>query len=152
MISDAGLDMVLEEFQRSPGIKILDFGVIEGSIRKNSLGVDGAKGIAAILLQNKILESLRLQDNDIGTIGGEIIGTALKHNKTLKHLKISENDLKTQGAEYVLRSAMNIHSLDLSKNFINKTIGPTLRNYLMSNQNLRRLNLEFNEIGVIGIE
>lgn len=50
MISDAGLDMVLEEFQRSPGIKILDFGVIEGSIRKNSLGVDGAKGIAAILL------------------------------------------------------------------------------------------------------
>lgn len=50
MISDSGLEMVLEELAKSPGIKHLDLGVLEGSIRKNSLGVDGAKCIAAIIL------------------------------------------------------------------------------------------------------
>ena len=52
-------------------------GIIEGSIRKNSIGIEGAKCIAAILLSNKSIESLRLQDNDIGMAGGEIIGAAL---------------------------------------------------------------------------
>ena len=50
MISDAGLEMVLEELAKSPGLKCLDLGVLEGSIRKNSLGTDGAKCLAAILL------------------------------------------------------------------------------------------------------
>ena len=95
MISDAGIEMVMEEFALSKGLHSLDLGVLEGSIRKNSLGVDGAKCIAAIILQNHILESIRLQDNDLGTTGGEIIGTALKSNNTLRHLKIAENDLKT---------------------------------------------------------
>jgi hypothetical protein len=50
MISDSGLEMVLEELAKSAGIKHLDLGVLDGSIRKNSFGVDGAKCIAAIIL------------------------------------------------------------------------------------------------------
>ena len=130
MISDNGLEMVLEEIAKSTGLKSIDLGVLEGSIRKNSLGVDGSKCIAAFILQNKYLETLRLQDNDIGSTGGEIIGTAMKSNKSLKHLKIAENDLKSQGAEYILKSATLLESLDISKNFIKPNIGPSLRDYL----------------------
>jgi hypothetical protein len=47
----------------------LDLGILEGSIRKNSFGIDGARCLAAILLQNKKLEILKLEDNDIGING-----------------------------------------------------------------------------------
>lgn len=70
--------MIVDELSKCKQLKGLDLGVLEGSIRKNSISVDGAKCLAAVLLQNKFLESLKLQDNDIGITGGEIIGTALK--------------------------------------------------------------------------
>jgi hypothetical protein len=65
-------------------IKTLDLGILEGSIRKNSFGIDGARCLAAILLQNKKLEVLKLEDNDIGINGAEIISIPLKRNKTIK--------------------------------------------------------------------
>lgn len=39
---------------------------------------------------------------------------------------------------------MNLVSLDLGKNFIKATIGPTLKQYVENNSNLKRLNLELN--------
>jgi hypothetical protein len=50
----------LEEFIKNHYIKTLDLGILEGSIRKNSFGIDGARCLAAILLQNKILTNLKL--------------------------------------------------------------------------------------------
>lgn len=79
-------------------IKYLDLGIFQGSIRKNSFGIDGARCLAAILLQNKTIQTLKLQDNDIGINGAEIISIPLKKNKAIKQLKISENLIKTQGA------------------------------------------------------
>jgi Ran GTPase-activating protein (RanGAP) involved in mRNA processing and transport len=84
--------------------------------------------------------------------GGEIIGTALKQNRTLKNLTIAENDLKLSGAEFILRSAMNLESLDLGKNYIKAGIGPSLKDYVEKNQNLRKLNLEYNELLAAGLE
>jgi hypothetical protein len=40
--------------------------------------------LAAVLLQNKTLEVLKLEDNDIGINGAEIISIPLKKNKQLK--------------------------------------------------------------------
>lgn len=84
MISEVGLSLILEEFIKNTFIRKLDLGVQDGSIRKNSFGIDGARCLAAILLQNKTLESLRLQDNDIGINGAEIISIPLKKNKQLR--------------------------------------------------------------------
>ena len=89
---------MLDDLVHNTYLKTLDLGVIEGSIRKNSLGIDGARCLAALLIQNKTLECLKLEDNDIGIAGAEIIAIALKQNKTLKHLKLAENLIKTQGA------------------------------------------------------
>ena len=55
MISEVGLSLVLEDLIKNSSLKILDIGIMEGSIRKNSIGIDGARCIAAILLQNKNL-------------------------------------------------------------------------------------------------
>lgn len=69
MISEVGLSLVLEELIKNVHLKVLDLGIMEGSIRKNSFGIDGARCLAAVLLQNKVIEVLRLEDNDIGING-----------------------------------------------------------------------------------
>lgn len=58
--------------------------------------------------------------------------------------------MKTAGSEFILKSATNIESLDLGKNYIKSGIGPTLKSYLESNANLKKLNLEYNELLVSG--
>lgn len=127
-------------------------GVLEGSIRKNSIEIDGAKCLAAIILHNKNIETLKLQDNDITMAGGEIIGAALKQNKTLKSLKIAENDLKTEGAEFIIRNSYNLEELDLGKNYITSKIGVIIKSFLDTSQNIRKLNFEFNELFQTGAE
>lgn len=69
MISEIGISLILDELIKNNHLKILDLGILEGSIRKNSFGIDGARCLASILLQNKTLEVLRLEDNDIGING-----------------------------------------------------------------------------------
>ncbi len=74
----------MENMLRNKYIKTIDLGVHEGSMRKNSFGIDGARCLAAVLLQNKTIECLKLEDNDIGINGAEIISIPLKKNTNLK--------------------------------------------------------------------
>jgi hypothetical protein len=55
MISEVGLSLILEELIKNAHLRSLNLGIEEGSIRKNSFGIDGARCLAAILLQNKTL-------------------------------------------------------------------------------------------------
>lgn len=55
MISEVGLSLILEELIKNTHLRSLNLGIEEGSIRKNSFGIDGARCLAAILLQNKTL-------------------------------------------------------------------------------------------------
>ena len=55
MISEVGLSLILEELIKNTHLRSLSLGIEEGSIRKNSFGIDGARCLAAILLQNKTL-------------------------------------------------------------------------------------------------
>ena len=98
MISGQGMESFIDDLISNTSLKHLDLGVLETSMRKNSLGIQGAVCLAALLVRNKTLESLSVNDNDFGSDGGEAIGIALAQNTTLKALKISENDLKSEGA------------------------------------------------------
>lgn len=60
MISEIGLEVIIDTLNKNQNLKSLDLGVIQTSIRKNSLGVSGVKCIVSILLNNKTLEKLRL--------------------------------------------------------------------------------------------
>jgi hypothetical protein len=77
MISGEGLELFLDDLIANTSIKSLDLGVIESSMRKNSLGIQGAVCIAALLIRNKTMQSLSISDNDFGPDGGECIGVAL---------------------------------------------------------------------------
>lgn len=77
MISGEGLELFLDDLITNTSIKSLDLGVIESSMRKNSLGIQGAVCIAALLIRNKTMQSLSISDNDFGPDGGECIGVAL---------------------------------------------------------------------------
>jgi hypothetical protein len=77
MISGEGLELFLDDLIANTSIKSLDLGVIESSMRKNSLGLQGAVCIAALLIRNKTMQSLSISDNDFGPDGGECIGVAL---------------------------------------------------------------------------
>ena len=46
----------------------------------------------------------------------------------------------------MLTNAIHLVNLDMGKNFIKSSIGPTLKKYLTVNKNLKKLNLELNEL------
>lgn len=152
MISGEGLELLLDDLIDNPRLKHLDLGVIEGSMRKNSLGIQGAVCVSALLIKNKVLESLSITDNDLGPDGGECIGIALSQNENLRILKMAENDLKSEGAIPIIKSAGYLEQLSLAKNFMKSDVGKPLAKLLKHSSLLKRLYIEFNELGVQGCQ
>ena len=77
MISGEGLEQILDELINHRTLKALDIGILDGSLKKNALSIQGAVCISALLIKNRVLESLSVNDNDFGCDGGECIGIAL---------------------------------------------------------------------------
>jgi len=150
MISGEGLELILDDLISNTHVKTLDIGVVEGSMRKNSLGIQGAVCVSAILIRNKIVENISINDNDLGPDGGECIGIALSQNTTLKVLRVAENDLKSEGAIPIIKSAANLEVLSLGKNFMKSDVGKPIAKLLKQTQNLKKLHLDFNELMVAG--
>ena len=65
MISEVGIEIIIDNLIKSQYLQTLDLGVITSSIRKNSIGREGAKSLVSLLLNNNILKKLVLQDNDL---------------------------------------------------------------------------------------
>jgi Ran GTPase-activating protein (RanGAP) involved in mRNA processing and transport len=148
MISGEGLELFLDDLIQNKSLKHLDLGVLEGSLKKNSLGIQGAVCISALLIKNKVLESLCINDNDLGADGGECIGIALQENDSIRILKVSENNLKSEGAIPIIKSAFNLTHLCLAKNGMKSDAGKPLARLLKSTPCLQKLSLEFNELSV----
>ena len=106
--------------------------------------------ISALLIKNKVLQSLSISDNDLGPDGGECIGIALSQNDTLQVLKVAENDLKSEGAIPIIKSANYLTQLSLAKNFMKSDVGKPLAKLLKLSSMLKRLFIDFNELGVQG--
>ena len=52
MVSGEGLELFLDDLIEDKNLKNLDLGVVEGSMRKNSLGIQGAVCLSALLIKN----------------------------------------------------------------------------------------------------
>ena len=150
MISGEGLEVFLDDLIPNLTLKHLDLGVVESSIRKNSLGIQGAVCIAAMLVRNKTLQSLAINDNDLGADGGECIGIALGQNDRLKVLKVAENKLKSEGAIPIINSAHNLEVLSLAKNQMKSDVGKPLQKLLKKSKLIKKLQLDYNEFMVHG--
>lgn len=79
-----------------------------------------------MLIRNKTLEALSVNDNDFGADGGECIGVALSQNDSLRSLKIAENDLRSEGAIPIINAAGFLEVLNLAKNSLKADVGPPL--------------------------
>ena len=150
MISGEGLEVLLDDLINSPTLRHLDLGILESSMRKNSLGLQGAVCIAAILVRNSNIMSMNLNDNDFDTDGGICIGVALSQNENLEILKIADNDIKSEGAMEIIKNAGNLVTLNLAKNALKSDVGKPLERLLTRSMKLKRLNLEHNDLGVHG--
>jgi Ran GTPase-activating protein (RanGAP) involved in mRNA processing and transport len=148
MISGEGLELLLDDLIQNTSLKVLDLGVLETSMRKNSLGIQGAVCIAALLIRNKTLENLALNDNDFGPDGGECIGVALSQNHSLRVLRIAENNLGSEGAIPIINSAEDLRVLNLAKNHLKADCGKPLKKLLRKTKRLTKLQLEYNELMV----
>lgn len=97
-----------------------------------------------------MLQSIAINDNDFGTDGGECIGVALSQNDTLRTLKIAENELGSEGAIPIINSAMHLEVLSLAKNNLKSDVGKPLEKLLKKSKMLRKLQLEYNDLMVVG--
>lgn len=150
MISGEGLEVLLDDLIASTTLKHLDLGVLDTSMRKNSLGLQGAVCIAAILVRNQNVQSLCVNDNDFDADGGICIGIALSQNENLEILKIADNDLRSEGAIAIIQNAGNLATLNLAKNDLKSDVGKPLERLLNKSRKLKRLSLEHNDLGVHG--
>ena len=149
-ISTEGLKIIQNEVIASSSLKYLNLGVTEGSFRVNNFSGDGGIIIARILLNNKSIETLILQENLLGEEAGDKIGAALIQNESLKKLVISDNKIRNKGARSILENGNGLISIDLSDNDISPEICYDLKNLIIYSKNLREVIWNGNYVGLKG--
>ena len=150
-ISTEGLKIIQHEVTSSSSLRYLNFGVCEGSFRVNNFSGDGGIVLARILLNNKSIETLILQENLLGEDAGDKIGAALIQNDTLKKLVLSDNKIRNKGARSILENGNSLVSLDLSDNDISPEICFDLKNLIIHSKYLREIIWNGNYVGLKGI-
>ena len=150
-ISTEGLKMIQNEISNSKFLKYLNLGVTEGSFRVNNFSGDGGIILARILLNNKSLETLILQENHLGEDAGDKIGTALIQNTTLKKLVISDNKIRNKGARSIIENGSNLVSINLSDNDISPEVCYELKNLIEHNKILKEIIWSGNYVGFKGV-
>ena len=150
-ISTEGLKIMQTEIIESKFLKYLNFGVYKGSYRINNFSGEGGMVIARIILNNKSIETLILQENLLGEESGTKIGIALLQNKHLKKLVISNNKIKNKGAKAIIENSRNLISLDLSYNEISPDVCHDLRYLMLKSKNLKEIIWNGNNVELKGI-
>ena len=150
-ISTEGLKIIQNEIANSKFLKYLNFGVSEGSFRINNFSGDGGIILARILLKNKSIETLILQENLLGEDAGDKIGTSLIQNETLKKLVLSDNKIRNKGARSIIENANNLISIDLSDNDISPEVCYELKYLISHNKALKEIIWNGNYVGFKGI-
>ena len=150
-ISTEGLKIIQHEIIESKSLKYLNFGVYKGSFRINNFSGEGGLIIARIVLNNKSIETLILQENLLGEESGTKIGIALIQNKTLKKLVISSNKIKNKGARAIIENSEELISLDLSYNDISPEVCEDLKKLMIKSKHLKEIIWNGNNIESKGI-
>ena len=150
-ISTEGLKIMQTEIIESKSLKYLNLGIYKGSHRINNFSGEGGMVIARIILNNKSIETLILQENLLGEESGLKIGVALSQNKTLKKLVISNNKIKNKGAKAIIENSRYLISLNLSYNEITPEVCNDLKLLMQKTKNLKEIIWNGNKVGLRGI-
>jgi Ran GTPase-activating protein (RanGAP) involved in mRNA processing and transport len=129
-----GSDKVVDALAKNRTIKSLD-------LRKESVGDEGAKVVAAILKENSAIEFVRLGMNMISGEGAKAIADALKKNKTVRHISLSGNNIGVEGAKAIadsLKHNKTLQHIGLSSNGIGDEGAKAIAEALMENTSYKR--------------
>ena len=115
-------------------------------LTNNPIGehVEGVTAVAKMLVENKTLTDLELQDCHISSEGAVKLAAALCKNSTLKHLDLRRNPISVEGASSMsdmLQTNTSLEVLWLSDDSVGEEGVHQLINSLKHNQTLRRLRL-----------
>lgn len=127
-------------------------------LKRNPLGVEGAKHISSLLKENDTIEILDLQYTGLLDDGIKFIMEGLKYNKTLKHLYLDANGISEVGAQYIadyfgqLFENGGLESIWLDMNRFGDKGAIILAKSLQTNTNLQRISIGSNRIEVDGIK
>jgi len=119
----------------------------ELNLSHNNINYKGIEIIRKALEKNETLEVLNLANNSIEEVGIANISEILKKNKTLKELNLRWNQITDEGWKNIciaLRVNNTLEVLDLGST--NIKILHYIRDVLMCNRGLVKLNLEFNSL------
>lgn len=121
------------------------------SKRKNSVGLKGAVCLSAVIINNKVIRSLNLNENNLELDGGMCLGRALEENNTLAELQLADNRLTSDGAILIIKNATQLIHLNLAGNELGQSVGLPIAHLLKFSKNLRKLQLQFNNIETKGV-
>ena len=138
-------------------------------LRSNTIGVEGAKAIAAAVAASGSLTHLDLCGNKIGVEGAKALAAAVAASGSLTHLDTRNNNIFGQAAEQLAKAVLESKSMltfgevpmqqlranELTGlNLNDKSLGPTevhvLSSLVAASGSLTYLGLEDNQIGVEG--
>ena len=120
------------------------------NLRRNLIGVDGAKALAQSLQVNTTLTDLILPENQIGDDGAKALAQCLQMNTTLKKLHLWDNQIGNDGAKALaqcLQTNTMLTKLNLTNNQIGVDGAKALAQGLQMNTTLTQLILWDNQIG-----
>jgi tetratricopeptide (TPR) repeat protein len=121
---------------------VVDAPLTKLNLANNSIGIEGAKAIAAVL-PSAHLKNLNLARNEIGVEGANAIAAVLPDAPLTK--------LTLNFAELSIKKLKTAASCDLSNKNLKPTDAIVIASLMsMANTPLKTLNLEYNEIGIEG--
>ncbi|KAK3264964.1 hypothetical protein CYMTET_26332 [Cymbomonas tetramitiformis] len=118
-----------------------------------SIGVEGARALAAALIVHGALEEVDLGKSQIGPEGAKALGSALEQNATLRTLGLERCAVREDGARYLakmLERNSTLETLRLGRNGIGDRGCFALAPALASNRTLQIIDLRTNNIGTEG--
>lgn len=173
-----GLQLILDKLISCTSLRFLNLFSNPASIKRISLGEEGARLISHLLTRSTSLESLVLGHNELGVFGSAIITESLQsnrhlkeidmsncyvdqdslkslltHNENLERLVLQENNIQDDSADYFYRFLCKnprLKHLELSSNNLTHLFMRRLAESLLDARSLVSLNLENNKIGTKG--
>ncbi|XP_020841877.1 leucine-rich repeat-containing protein 74A [Phascolarctos cinereus] len=126
------------------------------NLNHHGLGPKGTKAIAIALVSNTTITRLELEDNWILEEGALALMQMLHENYYIQELNISNNHLDSPGAkiitDFLLENTSSLWSIQLAGNNFNDDTAQMFCNALMSNYQIKVLDLSHNEFSEKGGE
>eukprot|EP00026_Physarum_polycephalum_P006513 Phypoly_transcript_06557.p1 GENE.Phypoly_transcript_06557~~Phypoly_transcript_06557.p1 ORF type:complete len:527 (+),score=104.99 Phypoly_transcript_06557:93-1673(+) len=128
-------------------------GFLNVDLSENKIPVSGAESISKALMENKVLEVIKLDRNDFGDEGIEHIANALKVNKTLRSISVMDCKFTVKGIKLLcdaLKENKSLVSIHMSGNIMGDDGATLLATCLQVNRSLKYVSCDDCMISDVG--